>query len=232
MSTPEAESFTLKLRSIEVAIDNFRSRMQGSFNSQVSLIRDKFEKVSSRFNSVASKTGLQEVGTDLSAIIQESRGILQKDILHDTIELVHEKLAELEGIMDRLKTLQTDESTLEKPAIPEQRMLRKSNLISLVTSASETNDEYEDKDMQIASLREEVNRLYNLTEREPRFQPFWILRDAHPNSVAITKIARTLNAAPTDVLENLRIFERLGLIEIKGGEARATKLIRPNNPEK
>jgi hypothetical protein len=230
MSTPEPESITLKLRSIEVAIDNFRARMQSSFNSQVSLLKERVERINSKLASVASKAGLPQANADLSAIVQETKGILQKDLLHDTIGLFNEKLTELEGLIERLKTLSTDESTVRQSAIAQQRILGKSIPNSLWRDTAETNDNKDDdnKDKEIASLREEVNRLYNLTEREPRFQPFWILRDAHPDSVPITKIARTLNATPSEVLEDLKIFERLGLIEIKEGEARATKLVRPN----
>ena len=232
MSTPEPESITLKLRSIEVAIDNFRARMEGSFNSQVSLLKDRVEKINSKLVSVASKVGLPQANADLFAIVQETKGLLQKDLMHDTIELFNEKMTELEGIIDRLKSVSTHEITSEQPAISQQRILRKSIPNSLWRETCESTDDKDDddKDKEIASLREEVNRLYNLTEREPRFQPFWILRDAHPESVPITKMARTLNLTPGQVLESLRIFEQLGLVEIKEGEARATKLVRPNNP--
>lgn len=88
----------------------------------------------------------------------------------------------------------------------------------------------EEKDGEIASLREEINRLYNLTEREPRFQAFWVLRDAYPNFIQITKIAQTLSSTPINVHENLKVFESIGLVEVKGGEARALKLVRPMKP--
>jgi hypothetical protein len=225
MSTPEPESMTLKLRSIEVALDNFMARIQGSLTSQVSLLKNRIEKISMKLTSVASKTDAPNVNTDLRATIEETKGFLQKDILHDTIELFNEKLIELEGLISRLKTFSADLNISERPAIVQQRVLRKSYPSSLKRDTNEPDD---DKDREIASLREEVNRLYNLTEREPRFQAFWVLRDAYPSSLHITKIARTLNATPSEVLENLKIFERLGLIEIREGEARATKLIRPN----
>jgi hypothetical protein len=228
MSSPEAESITLKLRSIEVALDNLRARLQGSFNSQVSLLKDRIENINNKLASATSKAGATQPNADLNAIIQETKSVLQKDLLHDTIELFNEKLTELEGLISRLKTLSTDQSVGERPPVVQQRILHKSLPSSLRRDASEPD---EDKDREIASLREEINRLYNLTEREPRFQAFWILRDAYPSSVHITKIARTLNATSSEVLGNLKIFERLGLIEIKEGEARATKLVRPNNPE-
>jgi hypothetical protein len=227
MSTTETESMTLKLRSIEVALDNFRARMEGSLSSQVSLLRNRIENMNMKLASMTSKASAPQVNTDLHIIIEETRGFLQKDILHDTIELFNEKLTELEGLISRLKTFSTDLSIGGRPPIVEQRVLRKSLPSSLRRDTSGSSDE---KDREIASLREEVNRLYNLTEREPRFQAFWILRDAYPSSLHITKIARTLNATPSEVLENLKIFERIGLIEIKEGEARATKLIRPNQP--
>jgi hypothetical protein len=225
MSTPETESMTLKLRSIEVALDNFRARLQGSFSSQVSLLKGRIESINNKLASAASKAGATQANADLNAIIQETKGVLQKDLLHDTIELLNGKLTELDRLISRLKTLSTDQSLGERPPVVQQRILRKSLPGSLGHDTSEPDD---DKDREIASLREEVNRLYNLTEREPRFQAFWILRDAYPSSVHITKIARTLNAMSSEVLENLKIFERLGLIEIKEGEARATKLVRPN----
>jgi hypothetical protein len=228
MSTTETESMTLKLRSIEIALDNFRARMQSSLSSQVSLLKNRIENINVKIASAASKASAPQLNTDLHIVIEETRGFLQKDILHDTIELFNEKLTELEGLISRLKTLSADLNVGERRAIVEQRVLRKSFPASLRRDAAELHD---DKDREIASLREEVNRLYNLTEREPRFQPFWILRDAYPSSIHVTKIARTLNATPNEVLENLKIFERIGLIEIKEGEARATKLIRPNKPD-
>jgi hypothetical protein len=227
MSTTETESMTLKLRSIEVALDNFMARIQGSLSSQVSLLKNRIENINMKLTSVASKANVPNMNTDLHAIIEETKGFLQKDILHDTMELFTEKLTELEGLISRLKTYSADLNISERPAIVQQRVLRKSFPSSL---RRDTNEPDDDKDREIASLREEVNRLYNLTEREPRFQAFWVLRDAYPSSLHITKMARTLNATPSEVLENLKIFERLGLIEIKEGEARATKLIRPNKP--
>jgi predicted Rossmann fold nucleotide-binding protein DprA/Smf involved in DNA uptake len=227
MSTPEKESIAVKFRSIEVALDNFRSRMQSSLCSQVSLLKEKVENTNAKLAAATSKSGSTQVNADLSAIIQETKSILQKDLLHDTIELFNEKLTELESLTTRLKTLSTDQNKVEIPPIVQERIMHKSFPNSLRNEAREPND---DKDNEITSLREEVNRLYNLTEREPRFQPFWILRDAYPDSVHITKMARQLNVTPSEVLENLKIFERLGLIEIKEGEARTTKLVRPNKP--
>jgi hypothetical protein len=201
--------------------------MQGSFDSQISMLKDRVENINTKLALATSKTVATQANADLNAIIQETKGILQKDILHDTTELFNEKLTELEGLLSRLKALSVDQSVGERPAVVQQRILRKSLPSSLRRDAGEAND---DKDKEIASLREEVNRLYNLTEREPRFQAFWILRDAYPNSLHITKIARTLSATSGEVLENLKIFESLGLVEIKEGEARATKLVRPNKP--
>jgi hypothetical protein len=227
LSTPEKESIALKYRSIEVALDNFRSRVESSLNSQVSLLKERVDNTNARLLAVTSKVGSAQANADLAAVIQETKSILQKDLLHDTVVLLNEKLTELENLISRLKSLSADQIEVEEPSIVQQRVMHKSFPSSLRRETSEPDDE---KDKEIASLREEINRLYNLTEREPRFQPFWILRDAYPNSVQITKIARMLNAAPGEVLENLRIFEQLGLAEIKEGEARATRLVRPNKP--
>lgn len=229
MATTEKGSTALSFRSIDVALENFRSRVQSSFDSQVSLLMERVDNMSARLAAVASKVGPMQVNRDLLAIIQEAKSILQKDLLQDTVTLINEKLSELEGLTSRLKSISNGQSEAQYPAMAQQqqRTLHKSFPSTLSSAASESEDV---KDKEIASLREEVNRLYNLTEREPRFQPFWILRDAYPDSVHITKIARTLNAAPTEVLENLKVFESLGLIEIRNGEARATKLVRPNKP--
>jgi len=227
MATAEKGSTALSLRSIDVALENFRSRVQSSFDSQVSLLMERVDNMSARLATVTSKVDPIQANRDLLAIIQETKSILQKDLLQDTVALINEKQRELEGLTSRLKSLSNAQGEAQHPVITQQRTLHKSFPSTLTSAASESDYE---KDKEIASLREEVNRLYNLTEREPRFQPFWILRDAYPDSVHVTKIARTLNATPTEVLENLKVFESLGLIEIRNGEARATKLVRPNKP--
>jgi outer membrane murein-binding lipoprotein Lpp len=227
MSTLEKESITLNYRSIEVALENLKSRVQSSLNSQVSLLKEKVDNTNAKLLAATSKVGSAQANADLAVVIQEIKSILQKDLLHDTIELLNEKLTELENLISRLKTLSTNQSEVEQPSIAQQRIMRKSFSSSL---RRETTDPDDEKNKEIASLREEVNRLYNLTEREPRFQPFWILRDAYPSSVQIMKIARMLNAAPAEVLENLKIFEQLGLAEIEKGEARAIRLVRPSKP--
>ncbi len=227
MSASESESLSSKLRSIDVALDNFNSRLQDSFSSQISAIRNKVENVNSRLVSAIVKGGTPQLILDLRVVLEEIKGIIQKDILQNITQLFNEKLKELQGLISRVKGVSNDQSNTQRPATAQRQVLTQPGSSGLASDLSRPTG---DKDREIASLREEINRLYNLTEREPRFQAFWILRDAYPSSLHITKVARTLNATPGEVLENLKIFQRLGLIEIKEGEARATKLIRPNNP--
>lgn len=228
MSKPERESIASKLRPIEIALDNFKARMQGSFNSQLSNLKSKVDCIDSRLPSSTKTSTIQPSGVDFRGVVGEIKSFVQKDLLQDSAQLLNEKLVEFQGLISRVKTVIAEAGEAQAEATGKQTSyIQQSRPGSSVAASGAISDE---KDREIASLREEINRLYNLTEREPRFQPFWILRDAYPSWLQITKIARTLGATPSDLHEKLRTFENLGLVEIREGEARATKLVRPNKP--
>lgn len=229
MSTSQRDSIGSRLRPIEIALDNFKSRMQGSFSSQLSNLKSKVEYINFKLTPSIGKTGApQPSGVDLRAVIEEIKSLVQKDLLQDTSRLINEKLSEFQGLVLQIKNVMAEASSgRTQPTGQQQEIFLQPHTDGPEADLSIGSGQ---KDSEIASLREEINRLYNLTEREPRFQPFWILRDAYPSWLQITKMARTLNETPSNVHENLKTFEQLGLVEIKEGEARATKLVRPNKP--
>lgn len=77
---------------------------------------------------------------------------------------------------------------------------------------------------EVSRLQEEINRLYNLTEEDPKYQVYWLLRDFQPAWVRIEYISQTLNIPVDRVREFLDKFVKRGLIEVRGNEA---KLLGP-----
>ena len=73
---------------------------------------------------------------------------------------------------------------------------------------------------------EEVNRLYNLTETEPKYRIYYIIRDAAPNWVPFEEIYRYSTLKPTLVRQYLEEFEERNLISLKNKQAKAVHVIR------
>jgi len=81
----------------------------------------------------------------------------------------------------------------------------------------------------IQSLRareEEINRLYNLTEDDPRYQPYYVLRDEAPNWVSYVHISNLTGIPISRVKKILKEFEMRGLVEMRENEARCLQMIR------
>ncbi len=74
---------------------------------------------------------------------------------------------------------------------------------------------------------EELNRIYNLTEDDPTYQPYYVLRDEAPNWVSIKQISDLTGIPIVKVKKILEKFERRGLIEVKNDQARCLMVIRP-----
>lgn len=74
---------------------------------------------------------------------------------------------------------------------------------------------------------EELNRIYNLTEDDPTYQPYYVLRDEAPNWVSIKQISDLTGIPIVKVRKILEKFERRGLIEVKNDHARCLMVIRP-----
>lgn len=77
---------------------------------------------------------------------------------------------------------------------------------------------------EVSRLQEEINRLYNLTEEDPKYQVYWLLRDFQPAWVRVEYISQTLNLPVDKVREFLDKFVKRGLVEVRGNEA---KLLGP-----
>jgi len=80
--------------------------------------------------------------------------------------------------------------------------------------------------MEVSRLQEEINRLYNLTEEDPKYQVYWLLRDFQPAWVRVEYISQTLNIPVDKVREFLDKFAKRGLVEIRGNEAKLLGLQR------
>jgi len=78
----------------------------------------------------------------------------------------------------------------------------------------------------LRSREEEINRLYNLTEQDPKYQAYHVLRDLAPNWVEISHVARSLGLPSQRIRRFLEEFAESGLVEVKGTKARAIQLIR------
>lgn len=78
----------------------------------------------------------------------------------------------------------------------------------------------------LQAREEELNRLYNLTEGDPKYQAYHVLRDLAPNWVDIAHVGRSLGMPAVRARRLLEEFETNGLIEIDGQRARALQIIR------
>jgi hypothetical protein len=80
--------------------------------------------------------------------------------------------------------------------------------------------------MQLSAREEELNRLYNLTESDPKYQAYHVLRDLSPNWVDMSHVGHSLGMPTVRVKRLLEEFEAAGLVEIDGEKARTLQLIR------
>ena len=98
-----------------------------------------------------------------------------------------------------------------------------SSLEKELASCNEDLKRYIEK---VRSQEEEINRLYNLTEDDPRYQPYYVLRDEAPSWVSFSYISNLTGIPTSKVKKILKEFELRGLVEVKGEQARCLQLIR------
>lgn len=79
---------------------------------------------------------------------------------------------------------------------------------------------------QLSAREEELNRLYNLTESDPKYQAYHVLRDLSPNWVDMSHVGHSLGMPTVRVKRLLEEFQAVGLVEIEGEKARTLQLIR------
>jgi DNA-binding IclR family transcriptional regulator len=79
---------------------------------------------------------------------------------------------------------------------------------------------------QLSAREEELNRLYNLTESDPKYQAYHVLRDLSPNWVEMSHVGHGLGLPTARVKRLLEEFQAAGLVEIEGEKARTLQLIR------
>jgi chemotaxis protein histidine kinase CheA len=91
---------------------------------------------------------------------------------------------------------------------------------------TELHQEVESLKTQLQVREEELNRLYNLTESDPKYQAYHVIRDLAPNWVDVAHVGRSLGIPAVRAKRLLEEFEANGLVEIDGKRARALQLIR------
>jgi hypothetical protein len=79
---------------------------------------------------------------------------------------------------------------------------------------------------QLSAREEELNRLYNLTESDPKYQAYHVLRDLSPNWVDMSHVGHSLGMPTARVKRLLEQFQAAGLVDIEGEKARTLQLIR------
>jgi hypothetical protein len=79
---------------------------------------------------------------------------------------------------------------------------------------------------QLSAREEELNRLYNLTESDPKYQAYHVLRDLSPNWVDMSHVGHSLGMPTVRAKRLLEEFQAVGLVEIEGDKARTLQLIR------
>jgi len=93
----------------------------------------------------------------------------------------------------------------------------------------ETSDELTAKNQ---TLQEEVNRLYNLTEKTPSFQIYWHLRDVYPAWASIKQIANLIGMPSVRIIKELKNYYERGLVELDGDKARYQAVIKKPEEKK
>ncbi|MHA1593157.1 MAG: hypothetical protein ACTSXJ_02515 [Candidatus Baldrarchaeia archaeon] len=132
------------------------------------------------------------------------KGALRKRVLDAIMEELDTFIS---GIIDIIvKTLINAITSAAKEATKEV------NLQQSVFSAAYAED--------VLKLQTELNKLYNLTEEDPKYQVYWMLRDFRPSWVRVEYISKTLGIPLDAVRSYLLIFARKGLVEVRGNEAR------------
>ncbi|MCD6515460.1 MAG: hypothetical protein J7L07_11090 [Candidatus Odinarchaeota archaeon] len=144
------------------------------------------------------------------------------DELRKTVQLYEAKLAEKEKQIQYLsKQLEQIKASAGASTDIAQRVE------NLRNSLLECRKKLEYYIKRVQMQEEELNRLYNLTEDDPTYQPYYVLRDEAPNWVSIRNISDLTGIPISKVKKILENFERRGLIEIKNDQARCLMVIRP-----
>lgn len=117
-----------------------------------------------------------------------------------------------------------------------QELIKQSKLIDVVKvidenkklkmEIQELNNKIQKLYRSLQAKEEEINRLYNLTEDDPKYQAYYVLRDEAPNWVSYVHISNLTGIPISTVKKILKDFEMRGLIETRDKEARCLMVIR------
>lgn len=125
---------------------------------------------------------------------------------------------------EEINTLKNKLEMIERYSGDTSRLV--TQIASLKKELSDCNEKLKAYMEKVRSQEEEINRLYNLTEDDPRYQPYYVLRDEAPSWVSFSYISNLTGIPTSKVKKILKEFELRGLVEIKGEQARCLQLIR------
>jgi hypothetical protein len=100
------------------------------------------------------------------------------------------------------------------------------NLGLIQTELEATKTRLSDYTSKMRTREEEVNRLYNLTESDPKYRIYYIVRDAAPEWIAYEDIYKYTPLPSKQVNKQLELFHLRGLIQLENKRARAHLVIR------
>ncbi|MHA1840096.1 MAG: hypothetical protein ACTSYO_09110 [Candidatus Ranarchaeia archaeon] len=97
---------------------------------------------------------------------------------------------------------------------------KKVDIPAVMRQSEEAKTLAEDAKYQIKALETEIEKLIRLTEDEPQYKVFWLLREMAPNWGTIKQLAETVGIPSVMVKRHLQRYENLGLVELKDEKAR------------
>jgi hypothetical protein len=128
-----------------------------------------------------------------------------------------------ERLAQATKQFETAKASAKSGAQPKSQIVHDADTKAQLTALQE---QVTTLTSQVHAREEELNRLYNLTESDPKYQAYHVLRDLAPNWVDMAHIGRSLGMPAVRAKRLLEEFAANGLIEIDGNRARALQLIR------
>jgi len=210
------------LSNIEKKFNQFlQSGLSASSTSQTPVATTSVdaEKIS-RYEAIlsAKNAELNELNKEIDEL-KKKLATYQKEIenVNKYKTLLARKEEEINALKNKLEMI-------EKYSGDTTRLV--TQVASLEKALSKCNEKLKAYMEKVRSQEEEINRLYNLTEDDPRYQPYYVLRDEAPSWVSFSYISNLTGIPTSKVKKILKEFELRGLVEIKGEQARCLQLIR------
>ena len=154
---------------------------------------------------------------DLLTRLEANPDLVDNNTINDS-----EKLLEISKENEKLKIENLRLKTAEN--LNSAKILQDFELIQ--EELSKTKELLENRTKIARDREEEVNRLYNLTESDPKFRIYYIVRDASPEWINFEDIYRYTSLPASKVRKHLETFRLRGLLDIEGNRARVRNMIR------